>query len=455
MMLNSTKYEGKTMPKQEKVGGTQTRRQFLAQSSVLAGASVVGALDLSRSAYAAGSDLIKIGLVGCGGRGSGSIANALSVNPGARLYAMADAFADRLDSARTQIQQKFSSQVDVNNRCFAGFDAARKLTESGVQVALLTTTPHFRPMHIEACIEAGVHVFAEKPMAVDAPGVRRVLAAGEKARQKKLSFVGGFQTRYSPAAREEVKRVHDGEIGDIVSIEGVYNTGPLWHRGRQPEWTEMEFQVRNWYYFTWLSGDHLVEQHVHFLDLVNWLMHEQPPLQAWGYGGRSQRVEAKFGDIFDHHSVVYEYTNGPRVYALTRQQSGCFNGVYATVFGTKGQLRRGGNRRQSGIFDHQDQLKWQPPAETEMPEVNRYREMFAAMLAGTPINDSLTMARSSMLAILGRMATHSGQRITWDEAFASNKVLAPERYDWAANPPVMPGPDGVYPHAIPGVTQVL
>jgi predicted dehydrogenase len=217
----------------------------------------------------------------------------------------------------------------------------------------------------------------------------------------------------------------------------------------------MEFQVRNWYYFTWLSGDHLVEQHVHFLDLVNWLMHEQPPLQAWGYGGRSQRVEAKFGDIFDHHSVVYEYTNGPRVYALTRQQSGCFNGVYATVFGTKGQLRRGGNRRQSGIFDHQDQLKWQPPAETEMPEVNRYREMFAAMLAGTPINDSLTMARSSMLAILGRMATHSGQRITWDEAFASNKVLAPERYDWAANPPVMPGPDGVYPHAIPGVTQVL
>jgi predicted dehydrogenase len=443
------------MPETNDARGTQTRRQFLVRSSVLAGASVASALEISRSAYAAGSDQIKIGLVGCGGRGSGSVANALSVNPGARLTAMADAFPDRLETARNQLQQKFGAQVAVEDRCFSGLDAARKLIESGVQVALLTQPPHFRPMHIEACIEAGVHVFAEKPMAVDAPGVRRVLAAGEKARQKKLSFVSGFQTRYSPSAREEVKRVHDGEIGEIVAIEGVYNTGPLWHRGRQPEWTEMEFQVRNWYYFTWLSGDHLVEQHVHFLDLVGWLMHEEPPQQAWGYGGRSQRVEAKFGDIFDHHSVVYEYANGPRVYAMTRQQSGCFSGVYATVFGTKGQLRRAGNPKQSGIFTNQGGLKWQPAAEPTVPEVNRYREMFAAMQAGQPINDSLTMARSSMLAILGRMATHSGQRITWEEAWASNKVLAPERYAWDANPPVMPKPDGTYPHAIPGVTQVL
>jgi myo-inositol 2-dehydrogenase / D-chiro-inositol 1-dehydrogenase len=443
------------MPEINHARGTQTRRQFLARSSVLAGVSVAGALEISRSAYAAGSDLIKIGLVGCGGRGSGSVANALSVNPGARLVALADAFADRLEAARNQLQQKFGAQVAVGDRCFSGLDAIQKLLESGVEVALLTQPPHFRPRHIEACIEAGVHVFAEKPMAVDAPGVRRVLAAGEKARQKKLSFVSGFQTRYSPSAREEVKRVHDGEIGDIVAVEGVYNTGPLWHRGRQPEWTEMEFQVRNWYYFTWLSGDHLVEQHVHFLDFVGWLMHEEPPLQAWGYGGRSQRVEGKYGDIFDHHSVVYEYAKGPRVYALTRQQSGCFNGVYSTVFGSKGQLRRAANPRQSGIFSNQGELKWQAPAETAMPEVNRYREMFAAMQAGAPINDSLTMARSSMLAILGRMATHSGQRITWDEAWASNRVLAPERYAWEANPPVMPKADGTYPHSIPGVTQVL
>ncbi len=436
-------------------GRGQTRRQFLAESSLLVGASMAGSLDVSRSAYAAGSDELKIGLIGCGGRGSGSIANALTVNSGARLHAMADAFADRLESARSQLEQKFRSQMDVAGRCFSGLDAGQKLIESGVQVAVLTQPPHFRPMHLEACVEAGVHVFAEKPMAVDAPGVRRVLVAGEKAREKKLSFVSGFQTRYSPSAREEVKRVQDGQIGEIVAIEGVYNTGPLWHRGRQPEWTEMEFQVRNWYYFTWLSGDHLVEQHVHYLDFVGWLLHEQPPLHAWGYGGRSQRVEAKFGDIFDHHSVVYEYANGPRVYALTRQQSGCFNGVYATVFGTKGQLRRGGVQKQSGIYSSQGELKWRASVDTEMPEVNRYREMFAAMQAGSPINDSLSMARSTMLAILGRMATHSGQRVTWEEAFASNKVLAPERYDWAASPPILPQADGTYPHAIPGLTQVL
>jgi predicted dehydrogenase len=435
---------------------TQTRREFLATSGLMAGATVAATLDLSRNAYAAGSDALKLGLIGCGGRGSGSAANALTAHPGARLVAIADAFADRIPGPRNTLKQKFGTQVAVDDRhCFGGLDAYRKLLESGVDVALLTTTPHFRPQHLEACIDAGVHVFAEKPMAVDAPGARRVLAAGEKARQKKLSFVSGFQTRYSASAREAVQRVQAGEIGDIVSIEGVYNVGPLWHRGRQPEWTEMEFQVRNWYYFTWLSGDHFVEQHVHFVDFAAWLMHDEPPLQAWGYGGRSQRVEAKFGDIFDHHSVVYEYADGPRVYAMTRQQSGCFNGVYSTVFGTKGQLRRGGNARQSGIFTNKGEMKWQPAQEATAPEITRYREMFAAMQAGNPINDSLHMGRSSMLAILGRMATHSGQRITWEEAFASKLVLAPERYAWDANPPVLPRPDGTYPHPIPGVTQVL
>ncbi len=437
-------------------GAAQTRRDFLARSSLLAGATVAGTLDIGRSAYAAGSEEVKVGLIGCGGRGAGAAANTLAVNPYAKLTAMADAFPDRMDSSRKALKQKFNEQVTVDDsRCFSGFDAYRKLLDSGVHVALMAEPPHFRPMHIEACVEAGVHVFAEKPMAVDAPGVRRVLAAGEKARQKNLSFVSGFETRYSDSAREAFKRVQAGEIGDILTIEGVYNTGPLWHRGRQPDWTEMQFQVRNWYYFTWLSGDHIVEQHVHFLDYVGWLMREQPPLHAWGYGGRSQRVEAKYGDIFDHHSVVYEYANGTRVYAMTRQQSGCFNGVYSTVIGTQGQLRRGGNRRQSGIFTNRGDLKWQPEPDGREAEINTFREMFAGMQAGKPINDSLSMARSTMLAILGRMATHSGQRITWDEAFASNKVLAPDRYAWDANPPVLPRPDGTYPHPVPGVTQVL
>jgi len=438
------------------LGTPQTRRQFLVKSSVLTGASLAGALDLSRSAYAAGSDAMRIGLIGCGGRGAGAVSNALSVNANARLTAMADAFADRMEGSRRALKQQRGEQVAVDDsRCFSGFDACRKLLESGVDVAILAEPPHFRPMHIETCIDAGVHVFAEKPMAVDAPGVRRVLAAGEKARQKKLSLVSGFETRYSETARELVKRVHDGAIGDILSIEGVYNVGPLWHRGRQPDWTEMQFQMRNWYYFTWLSGDHLVEQHVHFLDYTGWLMREEPPLHAWGYGGRSQRVEPKFGDIFDHHSVVYEYPNGPRVSAMTRQQSGCFNGIYSTVTGTKGQLRRSGTRRQSGLFTHKGEVIWQPQSEGGDAEVNCFREMFAAMRAGQPINDSLAMARSTMLAILGRMATHSGQRVTWEEGLASNLTLAPKRYAWDADPPVLPGPDGAYPHPIPGVTKAL
>ena len=436
----------------------QSRREFLVRSSLLAGASVAGTLDLTRGAYAAGSDITRIGLIGCGGRGAGAVANALTVNPKARLSAMADAFPDRMDNARQILKQKFSAQVSVEeSRCFSGFDAYRKLLESGVDLAVLGEPPHFRPMHIEACIDAGVHVFAEKPMAVDAPGVRRLLAAGEKARQKKLSIVSGFETRYSPSARAAVKRIHEGEIGDPVAIEGVYNVGPLWHRGREPNWTEMEFQMRNWYYFTWLSGDHIVEQHVHFLDFVAWVMHEHPPLHAWGYGGRAVRVEPQYGDIFDHHSVVYEYPRGVRVYALTRQQPGCFDGVYHTVFGTKGQVRFGAKRRQSGIYSLRGELVSSLPgdADGQDAEINCFREMFAGLASGQPINDTADFARSTLLAILGRMATHSGQRVTWDEALASSQVLAPERYAWDAKPPVVPGPDGQYPHAIPGTTKVM
>ncbi|MHC4399728.1 MAG: Gfo/Idh/MocA family protein, partial [Planctomycetota bacterium] len=302
-------------------------------------------------------------------------------------------------------------------------------------------------------VDAGVHLFIEKPMAVDAPGVRRVLAAGEKAKKKNLSFISGFETRYSPTAREAVEQVHEGAIGDVVAIQGTYNVGDLWYRERQPDWTEMYHQVRNWYYFTWLSGDHIVEQHVHFMDKVGWLMHEEPPLHAWGYGGRAVRTEAKYGDIFDHHAVVFEYGSGARVYAFTRQQRGCWREVTDQVMGTKGRLKRAKGGR--GGYVIEGETSWASQQPSGSAEQNCFQEMFAAMRAGKPINDSLSMARSTMLAILGRMATHSGQLVTWDEAFNSKRVLAPERYDWDADPPVLPGPDGHYPHPIPGVTEVL
>ncbi len=430
-----------------------SRHEFLARTGTVAGSAAAG-LSVARAAHAAGSDAINIGLIGCGGRGSGAVVSALSVNPGARLTAMADAFDDRMQHARRALEKRRPGQVAVDDdHMFAGFEGHERLLESGVDMAILAEPPHFRPIHIQACVEAGVHVFAEKPMAVDAPGVRTVLAAGEAARQKGLSFVSGFETRYSAAAREAVRRVREGEIGQVTAMQMNYSTGFLWHRGRQPDWTEMEFQVRNWYYFTWLSGDHLVEQHVHLEDFSSWIMEDEPPLCAWGLGGRQVRVDPKFGDIFDHHAVVYEYPCGARLYAFCRQQSGTYRDVSKLVVGTRGQLKPGARGWNSYAIEGEN--PWTSPPEEGHPELATFREMFAGMAAGKPINDSLAMGRSTMLAILGRMATHSGQRITWDEALASERSLAPKHYAWDAEPPVLPGPDGKYPVATPGVTEVL
>jgi predicted dehydrogenase len=307
-------------------------------------------------------------------------------------------------------------------------------------------------MHVKAAVAAGKHIFAEKPVAVDAPGVRTCLEVYEEANKKGIGIAAGTMYRHSAAHNETMRRLHDGQIGNIVAARCYYNTGSLWVHPRQPGWTDMEYQMRNWYYFTWLSGDHLVEQHVHYNDWVGWIMHEQPPLHAWGYGGRQVRTEAIYGDIFDHHAVVYEYPGGVRFYAFTRQQPNCFNENSELLFGTKGCLR---SERGWSIFDSAGKRVWTASRQGKDAELNCFEEMFAGMKQGKPINDSLSMARSTMLAILGRMATHGGQRVTWDEAFASNLVLAPKSYAWDADPPVLPGPDGKYPCPIPGVTKVL
>ncbi len=441
-----------SQPANRPLSPTLGRREFLARSSLLAGGALAAGLSIGRSAHAAGSDLVRIGLSGCGGRGSGAVVSALSVNPGARLVAMADAFDDRMQTARKALQKRAAEQVAVaDDRMFSGFDCCRKMLESGIDVAILAEPPHFRPIHAEACIDAGVHVFAEKPMAVDAPGVRRLLAAGETARKKKLSFVSGFETRYRGAAREMVRRVRDGAIGEVQMIHGNFNTGLLWHRGRQPDWTEMEFQMRNWYYFTWLSGDHNVEQHVHLIDASAWIMNDEPPESAWGFGGREVRTDAKFGDIFDHHAVVYDYPGGARVYGFCRQQPGCYNDVSLLVVGTKGRVRSNG----LGGFVVEGPHAWQAERQRTNAEHTCFEEMFAGMAGGEPINDSLSMARSTMLSILGRMATHSGKRIAWEDAWKSELSLCPARYAWDADPPVLPGPDGSYPVPVPGVAEVL
>ncbi len=436
--------------------GRPSRREFLARSAALTGTAMAGSLAIDRGAHAAGSDVLKIGLIGCGGRGAGAVANALRADPNTRIVAMADAFGDRIEACRKSLKQAVGDRAAIDDdHCFADFDGHHRLIESGVDVVILAEPPHFRPVHIEACVDGGVHLMAEKPMAVDAPGVRRVMAAGEKAKQKGLSFVSGFESRYSNELRETVARVHDGAIGDIVALRSMYNVGPLWHRGRRPEWSEMQFQMRNWYYFTWLSGDHIVEQHVHFMDRASWIMQEQPPQSAWGYGGRAVRTEAKYGDIFDHHAVNFEYPDGVPMYTFTRQQAGCYNEVADLVLGTKGRLVTGRpSGRRSGLRI-EGQVDWSPQKDLRHPEVNCFTEMFAGIRNGKPINDSHTMAQSTMVAILGRMATHSGQKIIWEDALNSNRVLAPKSYTWDADPPVLPRADGSYPHPIPGVTEVL
>jgi len=426
-----------------------SRRRFLKTSASAASLAALG-VGMQAKLYAAGSDVIRIGLIGCGGRGAGAVVSALTVSPNAKLTAMAEPFSDRLQNTRKNLKNRMKNQVAVDDEhCFTGFDGYRKLIASGVDVSILASPPHFRPIHAEACVNAGVHVFAEKPMAVDAPGVRRILAAGQKAREKNLSFVSGFETRYSDTAREAMRRLHNGAIGKILSIEGICNLGFLWHRGRQPDWTEMEFQLRNWYYFTWLSGDHIVEQHVHQMDMVGWIMQEEPPLYAWGMGGRQVRTDPKYGDIFDHHAVVYGYADGARYYSFCRQQDNCYRQVSIRVQGSKGRMTGWGR------YIIEGETNWDSGRQRTYPEINTFKEMFAGMQAGKPINDGVAMARSTMLAILGRMATHSGQRITWEQALQSKRVLAPERYAWDAVPPVLPGPDGKYPQPIPGVTKAL
>jgi predicted dehydrogenase len=426
-----------------------SRRGFLKTSATAAGALVTGGLALQRSAHATGDDTLKVGLVGCGGRGSGAAVNALSVEPKARLTAMADAFADRLEGSLERIKKQKPDQVAVDpDHRFSGFDAYQGLLASGVDVVILATPPHFRPAHLEACVAAGKHVFCEKPVAVDAPGVRRVLATCEAAKPKGLSIVSGLCWRYHDGVRATMARVLDGAIGRIVSIQETYDCGPPWFRNqaRQPNWTEMEYQLRNWYPFTWLSGDHNVEQHVHSLDKASWLMHDEPPVRAWGMGGRQVRSEETIGQIFDHHAVVYEYPDGVQLHSYCRRQAGCANDTSDNFFGTDGHCDVLKNR-----------IDGKTPWRYDGPKCNMYeiehRELFASIRDAKPINNGLYMARSTMLAILGRMVTYTGQAITWEQAINSKEDLSPAKYAWDAEPPILPDASGNYPMAVPGVTK--
>ncbi len=319
------------------------RRRFVAATI---GAATMGGAPLATMmpVHAAGSDLLKVGLIGCGGRGSGAALQALKADANVKLTAMGDAFEDRIQISLQSLSrnQDVAGKIDVpRERQFVGFDAYQQVIASDVDVVLLTTPPHFRPSHLKAAIEAGKHVFAEKPVAVDAPGVRSVLETCAEAKRKRLSVVSGLCLRSDAGFRETVQRLHDGAIGEIHTMMANDYRGPIWVKPRKPEWTDMHWQMQNWYYFTWLSGDFNVEQHVHNLDVCAWVMGGYPS-KAVGMGGRQVRTEEMYGNIYDHHSVTYEYDDGRRIFSNCRQQRGCMNEIRAAAQGSRGRRHRFG-----------------------------------------------------------------------------------------------------------------
>lgn len=432
------------------------RRDFLKTSSAAVGGAVLGGLSIERSALGALSpgDTIKVALVGCGGRGSGAADQALSTHGEVRLVAMADVFKERLDGSLNNLQKQHKDRVEVaEDHKFIGFEAYKQAIALA-DVVILATPPGFRPMQFEEAIRQGKHVFTEKPVATDAPGVRKFLAAGEEAKKKNLKVGVGLQRHHQLGYLETLKRLHDGAIGDIVTQRCYWNGSTPWlhtradlERQAKRKLTEMEYQMRNWYYFVWLCGDHICEQHIHNLDVANWVKRGHP-VRAHGMGGCEVRKGPDYGEIFDHHAVEFEYGDGSRCYSQCRHINGCWSNVSEHCVGTKGScdisghIIRGENAwrfRDKGINPYQQE----------------HDDFFDAIRNDKPYNEAEYGAHSTMTAILGRMATYSGKIVEWDDAIKSNINLMPDKLDWDALPKVLPGPDGMYPHAIPGKTVVI
>jgi len=408
-----------------------TRRKFLKHSAVASAA--FSTLAVPANVHADDGDIIKVGIIGCGGRGTGAVIDALHADPQAQLVAMGDVFLDRAQQCLTNLQgnREVGDRVVVDeDHIFSGFDAYKQVIDN-VDVVILTSSPHFRPRHLAYAVEKGKHVFCEKPIAVDAPGVRSVMESCKQAKEKGLSIVSGFCWRYDLGVRETMSKIlEEKSIGDILAVESQYNAGTLWHRGDKPEWSRMEYQLRNWYYYTWLSGDHIVEQAIHSIDKTAWLMGDTQPLKAVALGGRQQRTDKKYGHIYDHFTVFYEYPNGKRVYFTARQQDGCSNHVDERVIGTNGQAEVLRHR----IYDTTGKPTWRYKGKKPSMYRVEHEALFKSIRDGNPINNGDYMANSTMIGIMGRMCAYTGKTLTWDECFNSDERLGPVEYEWVDVP---------------------
>ncbi len=437
-----------------------SRRQFIKHSATVASMAALTA-GLQAKTYAAGTGAIKIGLIGCGGRGTGAALDALraatkviyptdtyhtedavegarAAARGVHIVALADVFKDRLEHCRRQLQ-KVGMPVS-ENRCFVGFDAYEKVMQlSDVNYVILATPPNFRPIHLRAAVEAGKHTFLEKPVAVDATGVRSIIESGEIARRKGLVIGAGTMRRRENGSCETLRRIQDDMIGDIIACEAIWSGGELWSVKRQPSWTDMEDQLRNWLYYTWLSGDFIVEQFVHNLDIINWVLGEHP-VRAFAMGGRQVRTNPRFGNIYDHFTVEYQYANGIRCFAMDRQTNGCANRVEEVFLGTKG-IAQFGLFRGWGI-DFKSGKRWRFSGPRNNPYHQEHEDLINSIRSGQPINEARQIAESTLTAIMGREATYSGQIIEWEDALNSQQNLTPSKYEF--------GPKSVRPVPMPG-----
>ena len=429
-----------------------SRREFMKGSAALAGTFALGTLPFSVNSKPMADKAIKLALVGCGGRGTGAAVQALNVKQNVKLVAMADAFRDRLDSSLSNIMQDpvAGPRADVKEKMkFVGFDAYKKAIDE-CDVVILTTPPGFRPVQLEYALAAGKHVFSEKPLATDAAGIRKVLSLVEVARSKKLNVVVGLQRHYQTVYRELLKRINDGMIGDITSGQVYWNSGGVWVHPKEPGQTELVHQMRNWYYYNWLCGDHIVEQHIHNINVYNWFKNAHP-VKAQGMGGRQVRTGKEYGEIYDHHYVEFTYADGSVLNSQCRHIKGCMERVAENFAGTKGRADSSGT-----IYDLKGNILWK---HRDQDDPNPYQvehdELFAAIEKGEVINNLQYGAESTMTAIMGRMVTYSGQQLTWDEALNSQVVINPGITSWEDTPPVMPDSDGFYQIATPGVTKVI
>lgn len=438
--------------------------QPLDRRAFLRGASAAAALPFLTHALAPSlapawatprrADTLRVGVVGLGGRGTGAALQALAADADAVLWAVGDLFPDRVEGSLRHIEAHLSEQGRLDRlqlpaeRRFFGFDAYRHVIDSGVDVVLLTAYPAFRPAHLEYAVERGKHVFAEKPVAVDAPGVRRVLAASEAARAGKLTLVSGFCWRYADAEKAAFAKLREGVIGRVLGVHSTYHTSTLPRRPRRPEWSDMEFQLRNWWHFTWISGDHIVEQAVHSIDRLSWAMSDETPVRCVALGGRAAREGPEHGNAYDHFTVIYEYADGRRAFHTTRQIDNCPNDNSDYIQGTEGRGVINGFAGRHEFFDHGGARLWSYDGPRRDMYQNEQDFFFRSIREGSAHNDGADMCRSTMLAVMGRMAAYTGATISWDQAWNSKEDLTPPA-------PLAFGPLPTPTVAVPGRTRVL